>query len=58
MVVWHVILTKRETHLEREIARALDEKMWKDKKTQEKKKSGTRWIFVVILILVMIKDAK
>jgi hypothetical protein len=39
MAMRHVILTKRETHMgvEREIARAHDEKMWKDEKTQEKK---------------------
>jgi hypothetical protein len=34
MAMWHVILTKRENHL--------DEKMWKDGKIQEKKKNGTR----------------
>jgi hypothetical protein len=33
MVMWHVILTKRENHA--------NEKVWKDEKTQEKKK-GTR----------------
>jgi hypothetical protein len=43
MAMWHVIFTKRETHVgvEREIARAHDEKMWKDEKTQENK-IGTR----------------
>jgi hypothetical protein len=39
MAMWHVILTKRETHVGvgREIARLLDKKMWKDEKTLEKK---------------------
>jgi hypothetical protein len=53
MVVRHVILTKRETHVSvgREITRADDEEMWKDEKIQEKK-IGTRWIFVSILIMI------
>jgi len=36
MIVCHVILTKRETHVGvgREIARAQGEKMWKVEKTQ------------------------
>jgi hypothetical protein len=40
MAMRHVILTKRETHVGvgREIAWAQDEKMWKDEKTQKKKK--------------------
>jgi hypothetical protein len=60
MAMRHVILTKRETHVGvgREIARAQDEKMWKDEKTQKKKKIGTRWVFVDILILVIIEYAK
>jgi hypothetical protein len=39
MAVLHVILAKREAHVgvEREIARAQDEKMCKDERTQEKK---------------------
>ncbi len=41
----------------REIVRAHDEKMWKDEKTQEKKK-GTQLIFIGILILVIIEDVK
>lgn len=38
MAVRHVILPKRETHVGvgREIARAQDEKMWKDEKNQGK----------------------
>jgi hypothetical protein len=59
MAVWHVILTRRGTHVGvgKEIARAHDGKMWKDEKTQEKK-VVTQWIFMGILILVMIEDAK
>jgi len=49
MAMWHVILAKRENYV--------NEKVWKDEKTQEKK-NGTRWIFVGILILVIIEDAK
>jgi hypothetical protein len=36
----------------REIALSQNEKLWKDEKTQGKKKFGTRWIFVGILISV------
>jgi len=47
MVVWHIILTKRETHVGvgRKIARAQDEKMWKDEKTQEKKNSHNEYLW-------------
>jgi hypothetical protein len=53
MAMRHVILTKRETHVGvgREIAWAQDEKMWKDEKTQKKKKKknlahdGYLWTF-------------
>jgi predicted nucleic acid-binding Zn ribbon protein len=42
----------------REITWTQDKKMLKDEKTQKKKKNGTQWIFVGILILVMIEDVK
>jgi hypothetical protein len=58
MVVWHVILTKRETRVGvgREIARTQYEKMWKDEKTQEKKMHTMN--ICGLLILVMIEDAR
>jgi len=48
MAMRHVILTKRERLMW----------VWKDEKTQKKNKIGTRWVFVDILILVIIEDAK
>jgi hypothetical protein len=54
MAVWHVILTKRETHVRGCGKKNSSGTRWEN----PRKKNCRQWIFVGILILVMIEYAK